>query len=209
MTEAESEVELGAAEEESNTEAAPQGPGISTKSTSKPGAAPTAPAVLLEVHLDFQLSTRQQLHFLRSPECLEDLPVQHLPYHHVLCPNRSTVPAISKFISNNWLQQPCWLAGFHRDTITGHNTSHFAWEIMRCISTPICLRSNQTTMTYSWTHFDRITLQMSIILKHAWKLPSSNPNRKSPTFFAIYKLQHVALTAPAHTWLTGLSWRVS
>ena len=40
MTEAESEVELGAAEEESNTEAAPQGPGISTKSTSTPGAAP-------------------------------------------------------------------------------------------------------------------------------------------------------------------------
>ena len=40
MTEAESEVELGAAEEESNTEAAPHGPGISTKSTSTPGAAP-------------------------------------------------------------------------------------------------------------------------------------------------------------------------
>ena len=40
MTEAESEVELGAAEEESNTEAAPQGPGISTKSTSTPRAAP-------------------------------------------------------------------------------------------------------------------------------------------------------------------------
>ena len=30
MTEAESEVELGAAEEESTTEAAPQGPGIPT-----------------------------------------------------------------------------------------------------------------------------------------------------------------------------------
>ena len=40
MTEAESEVELGAAEEESTTEAAPQGPGIATKSTSTPGAAP-------------------------------------------------------------------------------------------------------------------------------------------------------------------------
>ena len=40
MTEAESEEELGAAEEESNTEAAPQRPGISTKSTSTPGAAP-------------------------------------------------------------------------------------------------------------------------------------------------------------------------
>ena len=40
MSEAESEVELGAAEEESNREAAPQGPGISTKSTSTPGAAP-------------------------------------------------------------------------------------------------------------------------------------------------------------------------
>ena len=37
----------------------PQGPGISTKSTSTPGAAPTAPAALLEVHLDFQLFTRQ------------------------------------------------------------------------------------------------------------------------------------------------------
>ena len=125
MTEAESEVELGAAEEERNTEATPQGPGISTKSTSTPGAAPTAPAVLLEVHLDFQLSTRQQLHFLRSPECLEDLPVQQLPYRHVSCPNRSTGPATSKITSNNSIQQPCWLAGFHRDMITGHNTSHF------------------------------------------------------------------------------------
>ena len=40
MTESESEVELGLAEEESTTEAAPQGPGISTNSTSTPGAAP-------------------------------------------------------------------------------------------------------------------------------------------------------------------------
>ena len=39
MTEAESEVELGAAEGKSTTEAALQGPGISTKSTSTPGAA--------------------------------------------------------------------------------------------------------------------------------------------------------------------------
>ena len=40
MTESESEVELGAAEEMSTTEAAPQGPGISTKSTSTDGAVP-------------------------------------------------------------------------------------------------------------------------------------------------------------------------
>ena len=125
MTEAESEVELGAAEEKSTTEAAPQGPGIATKSTSTPGAAPSAPAVLLEVHLDFKLSTRQQLHFLRCPECMEDLPAQQLTYRHALCPNRSTVLATSKITSNNSIQQPCWLAGFHRDTIIGHNTSHF------------------------------------------------------------------------------------
>ena len=42
MTEADTEVELGAAEEESNTEAAPQGPGISTKSTSTPGTGSSA-----------------------------------------------------------------------------------------------------------------------------------------------------------------------
>ena len=39
MPEAESEVELGAAEEKSTTEATPQGPGLSTKFTSKSGAA--------------------------------------------------------------------------------------------------------------------------------------------------------------------------
>ena len=80
------------------------------------------------MHLDFQLTTRQQLRFLCSPECLEDLPVQHLPYRHVSCPNRSTVPATSKITPNNSTQQPCWLAGFHRDTISGHITSHFDWD---------------------------------------------------------------------------------
>ena len=59
MTQAETEVEPGAAEEESTTEAAPQGPGISAMSTSTPEVGPTAPEALMEVHLDFQLSTRQ------------------------------------------------------------------------------------------------------------------------------------------------------
>ena len=59
MTEAESEVELVAAEEKSTTEAALQGPGISTKSLQHPERPPKAPAALLQVHLDFQLSARQ------------------------------------------------------------------------------------------------------------------------------------------------------
>ena len=157
MTEAESEVELGAAEEESTTEAAPQRPGILTKSTSTPGAALTAPAVLLEVHLDFHLSTRQQLHFLRTPECLEDLPLQQLPYRHVSCPNRSTVPATSKITSNNSIQQPCWLSPRH-----DHRPQYFALRLRDnalLFYTTFC---KKTTMTYSWTHFDRITQQMSV-----------------------------------------------
>ena len=94
MAEAESEVELGAAEERATQRRPPKGLEFPLSPLQHPERPPTAPAVLLEVHLDFQLSTRQQLPFLRSPECLEDLPVQQLPYRHVLCPNRSTVPAI-------------------------------------------------------------------------------------------------------------------
>ena len=59
MTEAESEVELGAAEEESTTEAAPKGLEFPLSTLQHPERPHTAPAALLEVHLDFQHSTRQ------------------------------------------------------------------------------------------------------------------------------------------------------
>ena len=125
MTEAESEVELGAAEEESTTEAAPQGPGIATKSTSTPGAAPLGASSSPGGAPGFSTIYPTATAFPGCPECMEDLPAQQLPYRHALCPNRSTVLATSKITSNNSIQQPCWLAGFHRDTIIGHNTSHF------------------------------------------------------------------------------------
>ena len=59
MTEAESEVELSAAEEESTTEATPKGLEFPLGPLQRSERPPTAPAALLEVHLDFQLSIRQ------------------------------------------------------------------------------------------------------------------------------------------------------
>ena len=59
MTEAESEVELGAAEEDSTTAAAPKGLEFHLSPLQHPERPPTAPAALLEVHLYFQLFIRQ------------------------------------------------------------------------------------------------------------------------------------------------------
>ena len=59
MTEAESEVELGAGEEKSTTEAAPKGLEFPPSLLQHPERPPTALEALLVVHLDFRLSIRQ------------------------------------------------------------------------------------------------------------------------------------------------------
>ena len=55
MTEDESEVELGAAKEETITKAAPKGLQFPTSPLQHPARPPTAPAALLEVHFTYLL----------------------------------------------------------------------------------------------------------------------------------------------------------